>query len=73
MVKMETTFDHVWLIREHIDQIMAATGAGIRCPDVSILKELPRKYCVWIRGSFDQVYKASSMLNVRVVIYLLSL
>nr|CAH0102887.1 unnamed protein product [Daphnia galeata] len=63
MVKMETTFDHVWLIREHIDKIMAATGAGIRCPDVSILKELPKKFCVWIRGSMDQVYKASSMLS----------
>ncbi|KAI9558095.1 hypothetical protein GHT06_014848 [Daphnia sinensis] len=63
VMKMETSFDHVWLIRDHIDKIVAATGAGIRCPDVSVLKELPKKYCVWIRGSFDQVYLASSMLH----------
>lgn len=63
-MKIETSFDHVWLIRDHIDKIVAATGAGIRCPDVSVLKELPKKYCVWIRGSFDQVHLASSMLHV---------
>ncbi len=64
VVKVETSFDHVWLLRDQVDKIIAATGAGIRCPDVSILKELPKKYCVWIRGSLDQVYKASTMLNV---------
>ncbi|EFX86929.1 hypothetical protein DAPPUDRAFT_312371 [Daphnia pulex] len=63
VVKVETSFDHVWLLRDQVDKIIAATGAGIRCPDVSILKELPKKYCVWIRGSLDQVYKASTMLN----------
>ncbi|XP_045028337.1 protein bicaudal C homolog 1-B [Daphnia magna] len=63
VMKIETSFDHVWLIRDHIDKIVAATGAGIRCPDVSVLKELPKKYCVWIRGSFDQVHLASSMLH----------
>jgi hypothetical protein len=64
VVKVETSFDHVWLLRDQVDKITTATGAGIRCPDVSILKELPKKYCVWIRGSLDQVYKASTMLNV---------
>ncbi|XP_046647006.1 protein bicaudal C homolog 1-B-like [Daphnia pulicaria] len=63
VVKVETSFDHVWLLRDQVDKIIAATGAGIRCPDVSVLKELPKKYCVWIRGSLDQVYKASTMLN----------
>ncbi len=63
-MKVETSFDHVWLLRDQVDKIIAATGAGIRCPDVSVLKELPKKYCVWIRGSLDQVYKASTMLNV---------
>ncbi|XP_057379746.1 protein bicaudal C homolog 1-B-like [Daphnia carinata] len=63
VMKVETSFDHVWLIRDHINKIVAATGAGIRCPDVSVLKDLPKKYCVWIRGSFDQVYLASSMLH----------
>jgi hypothetical protein len=64
VVKVETSFDHVWLLRDQVDKITTTTGAGIRCPDVSILKELPKKYCVWIRGSLDQVYKASTMLNV---------
>jgi hypothetical protein len=64
VMKVETSFDHVWIARDHIDKIITATGAGIRCPDVSVLKELPKKYCVWIRGSMDQVYMASSMLNV---------
>ncbi|XP_057380112.1 protein bicaudal C homolog 1-like [Daphnia carinata] len=63
VVKMETSFDHVWLVRDHVDKIVAATGAGIRCPDVSIATELPKKYCIWIRGSLDQVYMATSMLN----------
>ncbi|XP_046646996.1 protein bicaudal C homolog 1-like isoform X2 [Daphnia pulicaria] len=63
VMKVETSFDHVWIARDHIDKIITATGAGIRCPDVSVLKELPKKYCVWIRGSMDQVYMASSMLN----------
>ncbi|KAI9558075.1 hypothetical protein GHT06_014828 [Daphnia sinensis] len=63
VVKMETSFDHVWLVRDHVDKIVAATGVGIRCPDVSIATELPKKYCVWIRGSLDQVYRATSMLN----------
>jgi hypothetical protein len=58
-VKVETSFDRVCLLRDQVDKIIAATGAGIRFPDVSIMKELPKKYCVWIRGSLDQVYKAS--------------
>lgn len=68
-MKMETSFDHVWLVRNHIDQIVARTGAGIRCPDVSCLKELPKKYSIWIRGSMDAVYNASSMLNVMFFLY----
>lgn len=64
VVKMETSFDHVWLVRDHVDQIVATTGAGIRCPDVSISTELPKKYCIWIRGSLDQVHLATSMLTV---------
>ena len=63
VVKVETSFDHVWLLRDQVDKIMAATGAGIRCPDVSFFEELPKKYCVWIRGSLDQVYKASTMFS----------
>lgn len=65
MMKIETSFDHVWLVRDHVDKIASVTGAGIRCPDVSNLKELPKKYCIWIRGSsVDTVYAASTMLNV---------
>ncbi|KAK4018783.1 hypothetical protein OUZ56_000825 [Daphnia magna] len=64
MMKIETSFDHVWLVRDHVDKIASVTGAGIRCPDVSNLKELPKKYCIWIRGSsVDTVYAASTMLN----------
>ncbi|XP_045028339.1 protein bicaudal C homolog 1 [Daphnia magna] len=63
VVKMETSFDHVWVVRDHVDQIVAITGAGIRCPDVSISTELPKKYCIWIRGSLDQVHLATSMLT----------
>lgn len=63
-MKMETSFDHIWLVRDHVDKIVAATGAGIRCPDVSNLKELPKKYSIWVRGSIDDVYNASVMLNV---------
>ena len=63
-MKMETTFDHVWLVRDHVDKIVSTTGAGIRCPDVSNLKELPQKYSIWIRGPMDSVLLASVMLNV---------
>ena len=64
-MKVETSFDHVWFAREHIDKIVKLTGAGIRCPDLSSLKELPKKYSVWIRGSMDAVYLASVLLTVR--------
>lgn len=63
-MKVETSFDHVWFAREHIDKIVKLTGAGIRCPDLSSLKELPKKYSVWIRGSMDAVYSASILLTV---------
>ncbi|XP_059352077.1 protein bicaudal C homolog 1-like isoform X2 [Daphnia carinata] len=64
MMKIETSFDHVWLVRDHVDKIAHVTGAGIRCPDVSHLKELPKKYCIWIKGSsLDAVYIANTMLN----------
>lgn len=64
-MKLETSFDHVWFVREHIDKIVKLTGAGIRCPDLSSLKELPKKYSIWIRGSMDGVYAASFLLTVR--------
>ena len=64
MMKMETSFDHVWLVRGHIDKIVSATGAGIRCPDVSCLKDLPKKFSIWIRGSMDSVFLAYNMLSV---------
>jgi hypothetical protein len=48
-VKVETSFDRVWLLRDQVDKIIAATGAGIRFPDVCIMKEVPKKYCVWIK------------------------
>lgn len=63
-MKIETSFDHVWLARDHIDKIVCKTGAGIRCPDVSCLKELPKKYSIWIRGTMDAVFMANVMLNV---------
>jgi hypothetical protein len=64
-MKIETSFDHVWLIHDHIDKIAAETGTGIRIPDISNLKELPKKYCIWIRGpSVDSVYAASTFLTV---------
>lgn len=63
-MKIESSFDHVWLVRDHIDKIVLTTGAGIRCPDVSRLKELPKKYSIWIRGPMDSAILASTMLNV---------
>ncbi|XP_046446042.1 protein bicaudal C homolog 1-like [Daphnia pulex] len=63
-MKIETSFDHVWLIHDHIDKIAAETGTGIRIPDISNLKEMPKKYCIWIRGpSVDSVYTASTFLT----------
>lgn len=65
MMKIETSFDHVWLVRDHhVGEIVSTTGAGIRCPDVSNLKEPPKKYSIWIRGSMDAVYFASDLLSV---------
>ena len=49
-MKIDTSFDHVWLIHDKINKIASETGTGIRIPDVSNLKELPKKYCIWIRG-----------------------
>ncbi len=66
MMKMETSFQHVWFIRHQTNSISQKTGAGIRCPDVSILPgmEQSKKYTVWIRGSVPTVLQASSMINV---------
>ena len=67
-MKIESSIDQVWLVRDHVGKIVSATGAvGIRCPDVSNLKELPKKYCIWIRGSVDSVFLASVMLNVNLI------
>ena len=67
-MKIESSFDHVWLVRDHVDKIVSATGAvGIRCPDVSNLKELPKKYSIWIRGSMDSVFHANVMINVNLI------
>ncbi len=66
-MKMETTFDHVWLVRDHIESIITKSGAGIRLPDVTSLKELPKKYSVWIRGSMEAVQSASVMLSVSLI------
>ena len=64
-MKIESSNDHVWLVRDHVGKIVSSTGAvGIRCPDVSNLKELPKKYSIWIRGSMDSVFLAGVMLNV---------
>ena len=63
-MKVETSFDHVWLLRDHVEGIINKTGAGIRLPDVSSLEDLPKKFSIWIRGSMDAVYKASVLLNV---------
>lgn len=68
-MKMETSFDHVWLIHDYIEKIASQTGTGIRVPDVSNLKELPKKYCIWIRGpTVDSVYIASTLLNVSFIL-----
>ena len=64
MMKVETSFDHVWLVRDHVGKIVSATGAGIRCPDVSRLKELPKKFSIWINGTVDSILLANKMLNV---------
>jgi hypothetical protein len=61
---METSFDHVWLARDHLDRIISTSGAGIRLPDVSSLTELPKKYSIWIRGSMDSIYAANILLTV---------
>ena len=67
-MKIESSIDHVWLVRDHVGKIVSATGAvGIRCPDVSNLKELPKKCSIWIRGSMDSVLLAGVMLNVSVI------
>ena len=67
-MKIESSIDHVWLIRDHVSKILSATGAvGISCPDVSKLKELPKKYSIWIRGSMDSVIITGAMLNVSLI------
>ena len=63
-MKLETSFDHIWLIKDQVKKIMTKTGAGIHCPDVSNLNHLPKRYSIWIRGSINSVYAASVMLNV---------
>ena len=63
-MKLETSFDHVWLIRDRVGKITAKSGAGIRCPDLSNLNNLPKRFSIWIRGSMNSVYTASVMLNV---------
>ena len=63
-MKLESSFDHIWLVRDHADKIGSLTGAVIRCPDFSKLNELPKKYTIWIRGSIDSVYLTSVMVNV---------
>lgn len=69
-MKLESSFDHVWFAREHIEKIVKLTGAGIRCPDLTSLKELPKKYSVWIRGSMDGVYAAGVLLTVSYQLHL---
>lgn len=67
VMKMETTFDHAWLSRDLLDQIIEKSGAGIRLPDVSVSAiETPKKNSIWLRGTMDAVYRASVMLNVRI-------
>jgi len=63
VMKLETSFDHVWLIRDRVGKITAKSGAGIRCPDLSNLNNLPKRFSIWIRGSMNSVYTASVMLN----------
>lgn len=65
VMKMETTFDHAWLSRELLEQIISKSGAGIRLPDLTIsaLDDQPKKNSIWIRGSMDAVYTASVLLN----------
>lgn len=64
VMKMETTFDHAWLSRDLLDQIIEKSGAGIRLPDVSVSAiETPKKNSIWLRGTMDAVYRASVMLN----------
>ena len=72
-MKMETTFDHAWLSRELLEQIISKSGAGIRLPDLTIsaLDDQPKKNSIWIRGSMDAVYTASVLLNVKYHIVLL--
>ena len=66
MMKLETSFDHLWLVKDHVTKITKETGAGIRCPDISNGNDLPRRYSIWIRGSMSSVYTASLMLNVHI-------
>ena len=65
-MKMETTFDHAWLARELLDEIISKSGAGIRLPDLTIsaVEDQPKKNSIWIRGTMDSVYTASVLLNV---------
>ena len=54
VMKVETSFDHVWIVRDYIDKIVTATGTGIRCANVSVLKDLPKKILrldSWVYGS----------------------
>jgi len=63
-MKLETSFDHAWLLRGHVKRIITESGAGIRCPDLSDFNHLPKRYSIWIRGSLNSVYAASLLLNV---------
>ena len=43
-MKIESSIDQVWLVRDHVGKIVSATGAvGIRCPDVSNLPGIAQK------------------------------
>ena len=65
MMNVETSFDHVCLVRDHKDKIVSATG--IRCPDASSLKELPKKFAIWINETADSIFLANEMLTVSMV------
>ena len=65
VMNVETSFDHVCLVRDHKDKIVSATG--IRCPDASSLKELPKKFAIWINETADSIFLANEMLTVSMV------
>jgi hypothetical protein len=64
-IQIDTSFDHVWFVRNHKEKITTLTGAIIRLTDIININEFPKKFRIWIHSSsLNVVYEAYCMINV---------